>query len=266
MATGTAQHPSSSPERKRIGDAAPGGALRRRLVLMRAVAPEGARGPSSALLPAEIRTFVADALRVRRRQLPLPVAKNPRVVVLLPGFGTRPWRMRHMAGALESAGHTVTDWGLGLNLGPTAENFDQLSARVCALRERYGQKVVLVGWSLGGIFAREVAKRHPDAIARVITMGTPFSGSLYGNNAWRLYQLVTGHSVEQPPVEAQVAVKPPVETIALWSARDGIVSPRCACGRPGERDRAVALRCTHIGFAGSAEAIRAVALELDRPI
>ena len=69
------------------------------------------------------------------------------------------------------------------------------------IRERYGQKVVLVGWSLGGIFARELAKRHPEIVAKVVTMGTPFSGSPYANNAWRAYQLVTGHSVEQPPVE-----------------------------------------------------------------
>jgi hypothetical protein len=65
-------------------------------------------------------------------------------------------------------------------------------------------------------------------------------------------------------VEAQVAVKPPVETVALWSPRDGVIAPRSACGLPGERDRAVALRCTHIGFASSPEAIAAVARELER--
>src|SRR5690606_39251946 len=139
-----------------------------------------------------------------------------------------------------------------------------LEARVRQIGERYGQQVVLVGWSLGGIFARELAKRHPEIVAKVISMGTPFSGSPYANNAWRAYEIVTGHSVEQPPLEVELAVKPPVETVALWSPRDGIVSPRCACGRAGERDRAVALRCTHLGFAQSAEAIRAVAAELER--
>jgi pimeloyl-ACP methyl ester carboxylesterase len=123
---------------------------------------------------------------------------------------------------------------------------------------------VLVGWSLGGIFARELAKRHPDLVAKVITMGTPFSGAPYANNAWPIYQLVTGHSVEQPPVEVQISVKPPVETVALWSPRDGVIAPRSACGRLGERDRAIALRCTHLGFAHSLESIRAVAEELER--
>ena len=94
-------------------------------------------------------------------------------------------------------------------------------------------------------------------------MGSPFSGTPYANNAWRIYQLVTGHSVEQPPIEALLSVKPPVETVALWSPRDGIVSPRSACGREGERDRAVALRCTHLGFAWDPQSIAAVLRELD---
>jgi pimeloyl-ACP methyl ester carboxylesterase len=194
----------------------------------------------------------------------LPQAAHPKVVMLLPGFGTHPLRMRRMARELERAGHKVKRWGLGFNLGPTPENFALLEKRVRQIGDRYGQKVVLVGWSLGGIFARELAKRHPEIVAKVVTLGTPFSGSPYANNAWRAYELVTGHSVERPPVAVELAVKPPVETVALWSPRDGIVVPRSARGLPGERDRAVALRCSHIGFASSDEAIAAVARELDR--
>ena len=240
-------------------------AVTRRLAMLRAKAPEEAKGPPFKLVLGEFRTIGQQLLHPFREPVVLSRAASPRVVILLPGFGTHPMRMRYMARQLEAAGHKVKRWGMGFNLGPTQENFDMLARRVCEVRERYGQEVVLVGWSLGGIFAREVAKRHPEHIAKVITMGSPFSGTPYGNNAWRLYQLVTGHSVEQPPVDAQLSVKPPVETVALWSARDGVILPRCACGRPGERDRAVALRCTHIGFASSAEAIRAVAAELDRP-
>ena len=89
-------------------------------------------------------------------------------------------------------------------------------------------------------------------------------GSLGAARTARAYELVTGHSVESPPVPVELAVKPPVETVALWSPRDGIVSPRSSCGQSGERDRAVALRCSHIGFASSDEAIAAVARELER--
>ena len=128
---------------------------------------------------------------------------------------------------------------------------------------RAGEPVALVGWSLGGIYAREAAKRVPDAVRMVVTMGSPFSGDIHANNAWRAYHLITGQDVADPPVESDYAAKPPVPTYALWSARDGIVAPRCARGLPGERDRAVALRCSHIGFASSDEAIAAVAHELE---
>ena len=68
---------------------------------------------------------------------------------------------------------------------------------------------------------------------------------------------------EEPPVEVDTAAKPPVETVALWSPRDGIVSPRASCGRPGERDRAVAIRCSHVGFPNAPDCIRTVLKELD---
>jgi pimeloyl-ACP methyl ester carboxylesterase len=100
--------------------------------------------------------------------------------------------------------------------------------------------VVLLGWSLGGLYARELAKRQPDKVAKVITMGSPFSGSPRANNVWRVYQLITGHRVDQPPIEVDLATKPPVETVALWSPNDGMIAPRCAAGLPGERDRAIA--------------------------
>jgi len=231
---------------------------------MRRKGPPEAHGPHRGLLLGELASPLEPLMRRFRPPLVLPRTRHPRVVMLLPGFGTHPLRMRYMARCLERAGHEVKRWGLGFNLGPTEKNFALLEERVRQIRARYGQDVVLVGWSLGGIFARELAKRHPELIAKVVTMGTPFSGSPYANNAWQLYQLVTGHSIEQPPVEAQVSVKPPVETVSLWSPRDGVIAARSACGRPGERDRAIALRCTHIGFAHSAESIRAVAAELER--
>ena len=201
----------------------------------------------------------------RALQPPLPVAMsdNPRIVVLLPGFGTSPWRMRYMARQIERAGHKAKRWGMGFNLGATPELFEKLADRIAAVEDRYGQPMVLVGWSLGGLFARELAKRHPGSISKVITMGSPFSGSPYDNNVWRIYHLVAGHPVDEPPVEANLAEKPPVETIAIWSPRDGIVSPRASRGRPGERDKAIAVRCNHVGFPNSPECIRAVLEELD---
>lgn len=238
---------------------------RRRLALAFERAPEEASSPSIGLLLGEVPALLEPVIRVLRPPMQLEPAAHPKVVILLPGFFTHPLRMAYMARQLERAGHIVKRWGLGFNLGPTEENFEFLSRRVVDVRRRHGQNVVLVGWSLGGIFAREIAKRHPALVDKVVTMGSPFSGTPYANNAWRLYHLVTGHPVDDPPIEARVSEKPPVETVALWSPRDGIVAPRSACGRAGERDRTVALRCTHIGFSNSPEAIVAVARELTNP-
>lgn len=197
------------------------------------------------------------------RSIPVDEAATRRTVMLLPGFATHPIRMRYMARQLERAGHTVKRWGMGFNLGPNERNFDYLEDRLIEIHERYGRKVVLVGWSLGGLFGREIAKRQPDRVLKVVTMGSPFSGDPRANNAWRAYQFIAGHRVDQPPIAADICEKPPVPTIALWSPRDGIVGPRSACGQAGERDRAIALRCTHLGFSYSPEAITTVLRELD---
>lgn len=234
----------------------------RRAALAGEPKPHGVKGPPLRHLVGEL-AFLAGPFRRRQDPGSIPPALRPRTVMLLPGFGTHPVRMRHMAEQLERAGHRVKRWGLGFNFGPTEENFSRLTGRLLDLYDRHGEPVVLVGWSLGGIFARELAKSHPEAVGKVVTMGSPFSGNRRANNAWRIYHLVTGHPVERPPVTQDISAKPPVPTVALWSPRDGIVSPRSSCGRRGERDRAVALRCTHLGFAYSDESIAAVLRELD---
>jgi pimeloyl-ACP methyl ester carboxylesterase len=234
--------------------------MARRTALARQPRPAGVSGPPLRLLLAE---FGALAGRARGGGGASYIANNPQPVMILPGFGAHPARMRRMHLALEAAGHTVRDWGMGFNLGPTPENFAFLMRRVGAMAREHQRPVALVGWSLGGLFAREIARRQPDTVARVITMGTPFSGDRRANNGWRAYQLITGHPVDEPPIECDFAAKPPVPTIALWSPRDGVVAPRSACGRAHERDRAVALRCSHLGFAYDPAVIAEVLRQLD---
>ena len=230
----------------------------RRSALAREPRPAGVSTPPLRYLLRELGSLAPSSARHEPEQ-----AARPQPVMLLPGFGSHPARMRPMAQALERAGHDVYEWGLGFNLGPTPENFAFLVRRVGALARQHKAPVALVGWSLGGLFAREIARREPDSVSRVVTMGTPFSGNMRANNAWRAYQAITGHSVDAPPIECEFRAKPPVPTIALWSPRDGIVHPRSACGWPGERDRAVALRCTHLGFARDPKVIAEVLRQLD---
>ena len=236
------------------------GEVLRRAALARQPHPPGVRKPALGLFAREFASLWGRGRGAAARVAP---ARHPQPVMLLPGFGAHPRRMQPMADALAKAGHEVHEWGLGVNFGPTPENFAFLMKRVGALARTHRRPVVLVGWSLGGLFAREIARRQPEAVAKVITMGTPFSGNPRANNAWRAYQVITGHAVDAPPIECVLGEKPPVPTIALWSPRDGVIHPRSAKGWPLERDRAVAIRCSHLGFASDARVIGEVLRQVD---
>jgi pimeloyl-ACP methyl ester carboxylesterase len=238
--------------------------LARRWALAAEPRPEDARGPRKALFLREFLWPFDILYRMAQRPLEISPARAPQLVMLLPGFGASPFRMRWLARQLEQAGHRTKRWGMGANLGATADRFAQVEQRLLDLHAREGRPITLVGWSLGGVIARELAKAHPDKVAKVLTLGSPFSGSPRANNGWRAYQAIAGHRVDEPQIDTVLAEKPPVETVAIWSPRDGVVHPRSACGRPGERDRAVAVRCTHMGMVLSQTAARAVLTELDR--
>ncbi|WP_159977241.1 MULTISPECIES: triacylglycerol lipase [unclassified Novosphingobium] len=234
-------------------------AIARRAAFAREQHPEGVRKPPLQLMLAELRSLYRGAHRgqvVRAAVRPMPV-------MLLPGFAAHPKRMQPMADALSAAGHHVYGWGLGFNFGPSERNFSFLMRRVAVIARESWSPVALVGWSLGGLFAREIARREPALVAKVITMGTPFSGDPRANNAWKAYQMVTGHSVDRPPIDCDFSEKPAVPTVALWSPRDGIIQPRAAAGWPHERDRAVAIRCSHLDFSSSPKVVAEVLRQLD---
>ena len=171
--------------------------------------------------------------------------------MVIPGFLATDRTTLGLQRALAAAGFRVTGWGLGLNSGVKVDTLDRIVAQV----ERFGrgEPVILVGWSLGGIYAREVAKVRPDLVAKVITLGSPFSDAR-GNNVWRLYEWVAGHPVDAPPIETVLGEKPPVPTLALWSRRDGIVAVAAARGASGQADAHRELDCSHMGFAVSGRA------------
>lgn len=150
-----------------------------------------------------------------------------------------------MRRALARAGWRAYPWNLGVNLGAKKDTLDLLSKR---LEEIYdGRPVLLIGWSLGGMFARELAHKHPGKVRAVVTLCSPFSGDYKTNtNVREIYERVAGHDVYRPPFP-RADGKPPVPTLAFWSRRDGIVAPSAARGRDHEIDRAVEIDTCHVG-------------------
>lgn len=188
-----------------------------------------------------------------------PVNGPPALV--LPGFVATDRTTLALRRVFAEAGYRTHPWLLGLNRGARADTLKQLERRLVEVGG--GDKVLLVGWSLGGVFARELARHRPDLVSAVVTLGSPFSGDPRANNVWRLYEWVAGHPVDNPPL-ARTSKKPPVPTLALWSRRDGIIAPACARGAPDESDEAVELRCNHMGFGVSRSAARDVVRETRR--
>jgi len=218
-----------------------------------------ARRPPAWMLAREGFALAARFYRAFGSLAPRGAADSPPLMVV-PGFLATDRTTLGLQRALAGAGWRVAGWGMGLNAGARVDTLERLAAQIERLGG--GRKVVLVGWSLGGIFAREVAKLRPDLVEAVATLGSPFSGDPRSNNAWRLYELVARHPVDDPPIRTVLRDKPPVPTLALWSRRDGIVAVASARGAAGECDAERELACTHMGFAVSASAYPRIVAEI----
>jgi len=145
-------------------------------------------------------------------------------VMVLPGFlGDDGYNaaMRRFLGGLDYAVH---GWGLGRNLGPRGGVLESLQARLEDLFQRYGGPVSLVGHSLGGIFARELARVHPDKVRQVISLGSPFGrGRMSASVPARLFTALNPER-ELPIDQDVIHLAPPVPTTAIYSRGDGIVN------------------------------------------
>lgn len=216
------------------------------------------RPPAKWRRLAEGAWLVPRIFTVLRRARTLGPEHGPPAIVI-PGWAASDRTTRALREALAEAGWRVHGWKLGFNRGATAETVDHLRRRLAEVGGR--RPVLLVGWSLGGVYARELARAVPDEALAVVTLGSPFSGDPKQNNVWRLYEWVAGHKVDEPPIP-RVTDKPPVPHLALWSRRDGIIAPRAARGLEDERDKAVEMRCTHMAFGVSKGTARDVVSEI----
>ena len=188
----------------------------------------------------------------------LPMGDGHRVLVL-PGLAANDLTTLPMRTFLKDRGYQPYPWEQGLNLGPREGVLDALRARVRSLFDIDRKKISLVGWSLGGVYARELAKEMPEMIRCVITLGSPFAGPPTATNAWWLFEKVSGHPEPDAAMQATLRTAPPVPTTSIYSRTDGIVAWQCSLNPPGPLAENIELHASHIGLGLNPLAMVAIA-------
>lgn len=226
------------------------------------------QAPSLSLLATEplraLFDFAAGKLAGKAR----PVGDGHPVVVF-PGLGGAPFTTAALRRHLTEAGFDAHDWGLGVNTGPDGAFDAWLAGLVRQVRElhrRTGRKVSLVGWSLGGIYAREIAKACPGSVRQVVTLGTPFASMSGATHAETLYRLLNGDTSQlTPAMQARLRECPPVPTTAIYSKSDGVVCWRGCMEQPTRHAESIEVGASHLGMVSHPDVLRIVAARLAQP-
>lgn len=207
----------------------------------------------------------AHASRRRLEQMP---SGDGHPVLVLPGFLAGATSTSFLRNFLRSKGYWAYDWGQGRNLGVREGLRGRLNARLEEIYSRHGEKMSIIGWSAGGIYAREIARNRPDRIRSVITMGTPMRGNPKATSAWLAYSLLNRgrHAVDlSPGVLASRAEPLTVPTTCIYSKNDGIVAWELCTSLPAPTTENVEVSCTHLGFGHDVKTLGIVADRLAQP-
>ncbi len=224
--------------------------------------------PSLALLATEPLRALLEYLGSHVAPKPVEVGDGHPVVVY-PGLGAGAFNTSQLRSFLKDSGFMVHDWEGGVNTGPEGILDDWLGTldeRVGELHRAHGRKVSLIGWSLGGVYAREIAKRCPAAVRQVITLGTPFASLAGGNHAGTVYKLLNRDRTHLPPeLQARLRETPPVPTTSIYSKTDGIVSWRGCLEKRTTTSESVEVAASHLGMVSHPEVLRVIVNRLAQP-
>ena len=200
------------------------------------------------------------SFRERRRLVRRAPRGDGHPVLVMPGFLAPEFSTSPLRNFLRSLCYDARSSHLGFNLGPSAKVSETLQRRLFHLTERHGRKVSLVGWSLGGIYARELARAHPQLVRAVITMGTPFA-DISATHAARFIPLRPDGKPLHEAHELRAALRRPLEvpTTSIYSRSDGIVHWQGCLQEEGSERENVEVRCSHTGMGFHAEVLAVVA-------
>ena len=182
-------------------------------------------------------------------------------VLVLPGFMSSDFSTGPLRQFIRDLGYTAYRWELGRNTAKV-KFIDMILERVDALYYMHGEKISLIGWSLGGVYARQVAKARPHAIRQIITLGSPFKGVQQTNNVSWIYNLLSSKKQDQntdPKVFKDIPLPAPVPTTAIYTKEDGIVPWRLCMEDEDETHQNIQVRGSHFGLGVNPSVLEVIA-------
>ena len=180
-------------------------------------------------------------------------------VIVFPGLGASDITTAPLRNFLQERGYTPYPWKQGFNFGPRHGVLARCREQLHQVSDRHRERVSLIGWSLGGLYARELAKEQPDHARCVITLGTPFAGHPRATNAWRFYEMVSGQSTHDPALMEQIRGTPPCPTTSIYSKSDGVVAWQCSINPAAPHAENIEVHASHIGMGMNPLALYAIA-------
>jgi pimeloyl-ACP methyl ester carboxylesterase len=231
-------------------------------------APGRLRAPGLGLLLAEVRGIFEFNTSVLLSPLLMRAPRGDgHPVLALPGFLASDLSMAPMRRYLRELGYDTYAWKLGRNTGGLSRMRAAMRDRLAEIHENCGRKVSIVGWSLGGVYARDLALQAPDMVRCVVTLGSPFANDVRATNATRLYEALSGETVgEDSELREAIAGDLPVPATSIYSRTDGVVNWRTCLLRSSDTAENVEVHlASHTGLGVNAAALWAVADRLAQP-
>ncbi len=228
-----------------------------------------ARPPSNFWALAEGRAiFELGAFFMSRGYLSTLEGGDGHTVMVLPGFMASNSSTRPMRKLLRQLGYDAHGWDSGRNVKVDDFLVERLRAQVANLYNTSGGKISLIGWSLGGVLARELAKMHPEKVRSVISLGSPISDDRNHTNARRLFEFFNG---DEPEVMRDgkfngLNQAPPVPTTSILTKTDGVVHWRGSVQQPSKTPfENIEVYASHIGLGVNPSVMIAIADRLRQP-
>jgi hypothetical protein len=181
-------------------------------------------------------------------------------VIVLPGFLASDHSTVPLRQYLKELGYDARGWGQGQNLGRFYKMRTILEAQVDSVFEQTGRKVSLIGWSLGGVFARYLSLVKPDKVRSVITLGSPFAADINATSAKKLYELLSQEGPPRPGDIERIGGDLPVPNSSIYTKLDGIVNWKTCISKPAPNSETIEVRlASHVGIGVNPAAFWAVA-------